>query len=79
MTLAQLATEVYKIWPKIHFGAKPYLEAMQTMSEKDPYKARYLFDTGASIVNYFLANASTFRGPEAKAIKAELTKRLKRR
>jgi hypothetical protein len=79
MTLVELATEIYKAWQKIFFGANPYLEAMATMHEKDPYKANHpRYGTGQSIVHYFLANAKTFRGHKAKAIKAELTKRLEK-
>jgi hypothetical protein len=32
----------------------------------------YGYDSGKSIVLYFLSNAATWRGPEAKRIKAEL-------
>jgi hypothetical protein len=31
-------------------------------------------DSAKSIIVYFLANASTFRGPEAKGLKLELKK-----
>jgi len=34
----------------------------------DPYG----FDSGESIIRYFLANAGSFRGERAKALKAEL-------
>ena len=32
----------------------------------------YGYDDAKSIVLYFLANASTFRGPQARALKLEL-------
>jgi hypothetical protein len=32
----------------------------------------YHYDTGKSVVRYFLANASTWRGDTARKIKAEL-------
>lgn len=38
---------------------------------------RYIADSGASIVSYFLANASTWKGEVAKAIKKELNRRVK--
>jgi hypothetical protein len=79
MTLAELAVEIYANWPKVNYAAKPYLEAMSTLHEKDPYKAQYIMDPGSQIVAYFLSNASQFRGPEARVIKTELKKRLKRR
>jgi hypothetical protein len=48
---------------------------MKTMiSHKDDY---YL-DSGESIIIYFLANASTWRGETAKRVKKELNAMLKR-
>jgi hypothetical protein len=38
---------------------------------------KYVYDSGKSVVLYFLANASTFRGEAAKALKAELKAALK--
>jgi hypothetical protein len=38
---------------------------------------QYGYDDGKSIVRYFLANATSFRGETAKVIKAELNRRLK--
>lgn len=67
--LHEIATEIRKEWKKVNFGAVPYLKAMGTLtSVKDPYH----FDSGESIVIYFLANASGFRGEAARRIKAEL-------
>ena len=37
----------------------------------------YGYDDGRSIVMYFLANASTWRGETAKRVKAELKELLK--
>lgn len=67
--LAEIAREIRCLWIKPYFGAVPYLQAMQTLdSVSDDYGA----DSGKSIVLYFLANASSWRGPDAKRIKAEL-------
>lgn len=74
MTLSRIAYEIRKNWPKVNFGAKPYLEAMASLNSIND---AYGFDSGKSIVRYFLCNAFTFRGEAAKAIKAELNKRLK--
>jgi hypothetical protein len=79
MTLGELARVIRRTWKKVNYAAKPYLDAMATFDEMDPAKARYIQDPGTQIVAYFLSNASSFRGPEAKAIKAELKKRLKRK
>jgi hypothetical protein len=57
-------------WAKPYFGAKPYLDAMLTMST---FNACYGLDSAQSICQYFLANASTWRGPVARLAKAKLT------
>jgi len=75
--LHQIAYEIRKDWgSKIYFGAKPYLEAMECLdSMNDMYGA----DSARSVVAYFLANATTWRGEIARRIKAELNKMLKER
>jgi hypothetical protein len=65
---------VYRDWKNVNFGAKPYLEAMQTLQSA---KDKYMFDSGASIIRYFLSNATGWKGPVAKAVKLELNKRIK--
>lgn len=73
-SLAALALLIYADWKKINFAAKPYLEAMSGL---DSIYDKYGFDSGRSIVLYFLSNAGSWRGPVAKEIKAELNARLK--
>ena len=74
-TLAEIAAEVRRVWLNVHFGAKPYLEAMAGLNGiNDSYGQ----DSGREIVMYFLSNAKTWRGEDAKRIKAELNKMLKR-
>lgn len=68
-SLATIAREIRADWKKPYFGAVPYLEAMQSL---DSVEDAYGFDSGRSIVLYFLANAGTWKGPVAKATKAEL-------
>ena len=69
-SLAAIASDVRKTWtPKVNYAAEPYLSAMRTM--RCPQEM-YMYDTGRSIVLYFLSNASTFRGPEARRLKTEL-------
>jgi hypothetical protein len=58
----------------IYFGAVPYLEAMFTMNSVND---NYGMDSGKSIILYFLSNANTWKGEIAKAIKAELKRRVK--
>ena len=65
-----IAHEIRRKWlPKVNYAAEPYLAAMLSMT---CVKAHYYMDDGASIVRYFLANASTFRGADARRLKAEL-------
>jgi len=73
MTLRQLAVEIIRNWKNIYFGARPYIAAMMELNSVDDM---YGVEDGRTIVMYFLSNASTWRGPEARAIKAELKKRI---
>jgi hypothetical protein len=70
--LFEIAREIRSDWgAKVNYGAKPYLEAMACLDKiTDPYGQ----DSGNSIVCYFLANASQWKGDKAKAIKVELKK-----
>jgi hypothetical protein len=64
-----IANEIARDWSKPYFGAVPYLGAMRTLgSIGDDYG----YDSGKSIVLYFLANAGTWRGETARRVKAEL-------
>lgn len=74
MTLATLATVIRRDWKSVYFGAVPYLDAMGTL---DNIKQDYGHDSGKSIVTYFLGNATTWRGPVARAVKKELNNRIK--
>lgn len=59
---------------KVPFGAEPYLEALDSMDDiGDMYGA----DRGSSIVAYALSNLSSYKGPVAREVKAELNRRLK--
>ena len=69
----EIAGDIVAAWgpAKIYFGAKPYLIAM---SELESIDDMYGDDSARSVLLYFLANAQTFRGPVAKALKAEIKK-----
>ncbi len=68
--LSNIAHDIRRDWgPKINYAAKPYLDAMFSM---DKVTDSYMYDDGRSIVRYFLSNATTWRGPVAQVIKAEL-------
>ena len=65
-----IALEIRNNWGvKVNYAAKPYLEAMGTLSSIDD---KYGYESGKSIVRYFLANAGTWRGDVARRVKAEL-------
>jgi len=68
--LHEIAREIRRDWgAKVNYAAKPYLEAMSCL---DSIRDNYYNDSAHSVVLYFLANASTWRGETAKRIKAEL-------
>lgn len=68
-SLSIIAREIREDWKRINPVALPYLKAMATLRSVDE---NYYLDSGRSIVNYFLANAGTWRGETARRIKAEL-------
>ncbi len=67
--LSDIAYEIWRVWPKVYFGAVPYLIAMFSLGS---IQDNYGCDDAKSIVLYFLSNATTWRGPDARRIKAEL-------
>ena len=71
--LYEIATEISFQWPKVNYAAKPYLSAMGELTSVDD---KYGCDSGRSVVRYFLSNATTWRGEDARRIKAELKSML---
>ena len=69
-----IANELLSIWNKPYFCAIPYLNAMLNLHTINDM---YMYDDGKSIVRYFLSNASTFKGDDAKRLKLELKSLLK--
>jgi len=67
--LSIIAAEIRRDWKNVNYAAKPYLEAMSSLSD---ISDNYYHDTGKSVVLYFLANAGSWRGDVARRIKAEL-------
>jgi hypothetical protein len=67
--LSVIARDIRASWPKVYFGAVPYLQAMAQLGSIND---KYYEDSARSVVNYFLANAGTWRGDDARRIKAEL-------
>lgn len=67
--LSAIFAEVRRLWLRPYFGAVPYIQALSGLdSIDDDYGA----DDARSLVLYFLANATTWRGEDARRIKAEL-------
>lgn len=65
----EIAKDIEAAWPNVNYAARPYLTALKWLAAPgDPYLA----EDAHSIALYFLANASGFRGPQARALKAEL-------
>jgi len=75
-TISAIARDISRNWPKPYFGAVPYLQAMYSLNSiNDTYGA----DSAREIVEYFLSNASGFRGGNASSLKSELKTLLGRR
>ena len=73
--ICEIAREIRSSWgEKIYFGAKPYIAAMLSLNS---ISDKYGLDDADSIIRYFLANASSWRGEDARRIKKELNSMLK--
>ena len=68
-TLSTIAQEISSDWEKVNFAAVPYLQAMATMESPQD---NFGYDSGQSVVIYFLSNATSWRGDVARRIKKEL-------
>jgi hypothetical protein len=68
-TLYQIAADIYHNWPRASIFALPYIHAMRHLNTMND---TYGQDSALTIVLYFLSNASTWRGAEARRIKGEL-------
>ncbi len=79
-TIREIAAEIRKTWRDkngtsiVNYGAVPYLEAM---TQLESVNEAYMADSAKSIVLYFLSNATTWRGDDARRIKAELKALIK--
>lgn len=76
MGLSNLAALCREDWDNVYFGAVPYLNALASLDTLDD---QYGLDPAEEVVVYFLSNAQTWRGELARAVKAELKRRLKER
>lgn len=69
-----IARAIARDWTKPNFAAVPYLDAMHQLHA---ITDKYYCDNAESIVRYFLANATSWKGDTARSIKAELKGMLK--
>jgi hypothetical protein len=72
--LYEIARDIRADWARPYFGAVPYLDAMGTLNTIED---KFMYDSGYSVVLYFLANANTWRGDTARRVKAELKAMIK--
>lgn len=68
-SISTIAREISRDWKNVNYAAKPYLEAMRSL---DNASDSFGYDSAKSVVSYFLANASGYRGDTAKAHKSAL-------
>jgi len=73
-SLNVIARDISRDWTKPNFGAVPYLDAMRSLQA---ITDKYYFDDAETVVRYFLANATSWKGETARAIKSELKTLLK--
>ncbi len=76
LTLAQIARHIAADWPTVNYAAVPYLRAMRELDTVD-LRGSFHQDPVDMVVRYFLSNARTWKGENARLVKAELKRRLK--
>lgn len=71
--IKEIAADIKALYTKagkpVYYAAAPYLDAALCLNSVND---NYYADSGKSVVLYLLSNLTTLRGPEAKALKAEL-------
>jgi hypothetical protein len=73
-SIRSIAREIRSSWPNVWYGAEPYLRAMSSLDTPQDF---YGVEKGDGIIRYFLSNAQTWRGEDARRIKAELKSLIK--
>jgi hypothetical protein len=74
ITVSEIAIAISKDWKTINPYANEYLKAMMSINSVND---NYYAESGKSVILYFLANAGTYRGENAKAYKALLKAMVK--
>ena len=70
----EIASDIRKDWKPVSPYAAPYLDAMDSL---DKITDVFIFDSASSIIAYFLSNATTWKGENARRIKQELRDMIK--
>ena len=65
----QITRDIERDWSKPSPYALPYIKAMRQITT---IHDSYGYDSARGIVLYFLSNAASWRGPDARRIKQEL-------
>jgi hypothetical protein len=74
VTVSEIAHAIAKDWNNVSPYALDYLNAMKDIQD---INGSYYADSAKSVVMYFLANASSYRGDNARAYKALLKDMVK--
>lgn len=74
VSVSEIAYAISKDWQNISPYAADYLNAMKEIQD---IEGAYYADSAKSVVMYFLANASSYRGENARAYKALLKEMIK--
>jgi hypothetical protein len=74
VTVSEIAHAIAKDWANVSPYAVDYLNAMKEIRSVED---NYYDDSAKSVILYFLANANTYRGENARAYKALLKEMVK--
>ena len=74
VTVSEIARAIAKDWKNINPYAAEYLNAMLSI---ESIEESYYADSAKSVVMYFLANAGSYRGDNARSYKALLKDMIK--
>lgn len=67
--ISHIARDIRIDWKNVKYSAKPYLDALTQVHDVND---QFGYDDARSLIRYFLANASTYKGENAKKYKLEL-------
>jgi hypothetical protein len=74
VSVSEIAHAIAKDWNNVSPYALDYLNAMKEIND---IEGSYYADSAKSVVMYFLANAGSYRGDNARAYKALLKEMVK--